>query len=229
MINFIIDNPNIKEIIHNIMMNYNYQYSINSPSTIPKTSYNIYILTYNNQTKIKTNSIMNHIRHELNDWLSIIILLDSPIKLKQDILNKKLFLLDVIEKNSSTQPLLKEDIKISLTNFFKREDSLKYNYKNIFYNIPYQDILYIENDSINKRCLIKTTEVDIYIPGSLTKIYNNLDKRFIKCSRSYILNIQKVKKYDKKNNIIYFSKDIKIYEISRAKKNEIANILRGVS
>ena len=88
--------------------------------------------------------------------------------------------------------------------------------------------MFIENDSENKRCLIKTNNNNYYIPLTLSKLIDNLDNRFIKCSRSYIINLEKVRIYNTKNNIIYFDDEISICEVSREKKKEIIAYLRGI-
>ena len=66
------------------------------------------------------------------------------------------------------------------------------------------------------------------MPESISKILNQLDKNFIKCSRSYIINLKKVRYFSIKNNIIYFNKEIKVYEVSRNKKKELINFLRNI-
>ena len=135
---------------------------------------------------------------------------------------------DIISTKKDFKERLKEDILISIKNLDKKNNILKFTYKGSIYNIPYQDILFIENDSENKRCLIKTNNNDYYIPLTLSKLIDNLDNRFIKCSRSYIINLEKVRTYNIKNNIIYFDNEISICEVSREKKKEIIAYLRGI-
>ena len=63
---------------------------------------------------------------------------------------------------------------------------------------------------------------------NLSSIISKLDDRFIKSSKSYIINIEQVLQYNIKENIITFSNKKQIYEISRNKKKEIINKLRKV-
>ena len=63
---------------------------------------------------------------------------------------------------------------------------------------------------------------------NLSSIISKLDDRFIKSSKSYIINIEQVLGYNTKENIITFSNKKQIYEVSRNKKKEIINKLRKV-
>lgn len=78
----------------------------------------------------------------------------------------------------------------------------------------------------NKRSVIKTETSEYYIPLTLPKIEKILNENFIKCSRSYIININKMREYNTKDNIITLNGNLKIYEISRQKKKEIINLMR---
>jgi len=228
MINFIIDEIIYKDIIDKIMINYNYEYQVNLLNDIEEnTGTNIYLLT---STKQKDKSIhkIEKIRKELDDWSSIIILLTDNINVKYEIYDKGLYILDIISNKQNVEINLKKDILKSLKSISKRGKILKYTYKNIIYNIPFQDITYIENESINKRCIIKTKSSSYYIPGSLSKVSKQLDTRFEKCSRSYIINLDKVRRYNIKNNEIELEDNFKLYEISRNKKKRILNYLRGL-
>ena len=225
MINFIIEDNDLKKIINKIMMNYNYKYNIQNYSKEINTT-NIYILDYD-PNRILNLSKLKNIRYNLNDWSSIIILVTKNNKIKNDLFNKKYLILDIININN-IEKRLKEDINLIINHIFQKFNNLNYNYKNIYYSIPFQDIYYIENDSTNKRCLIKTFEDTFYMPESISKILNQLDKNFIKCSRSYIINLKKVRYFSIKNNIIYFNKEIKVYEVSRNKKKELINFLRNI-
>ena len=111
-------------------------------------------------------------------------------------------ILDIISTTKDFKERLKEDILISIKNLDKKNNILKFTYKGSIYNIPYQDILFIENDSENKRCLIKTNNNNYYIPLTLSKLIDNLDNRFIKCSRSYMTKNVEKEKISHKNRFI---------------------------
>ena len=86
----------------------------------------------------------------------------------------------------------------------------------------------VQKEQDNKRCIIKTIEKDYYIQGNLHQIESQLDKRFIKCNRSYIINLEQVESYDIKKNILKFKNGIELYAVSRNKKKEIINYVRGI-
>ncbi len=226
MINFIIEDINLKEIIEKIMMNYNLEYKINKYNDQKTKELNsIYILNYDTTNKAEINKLLN-IRINEDDWSSIIILISDNSNIKYRLVDNKLLILDVIDKNKDIYNQLIENIKISLKILTETSNSICYTFKGILYNIPQKDIVYIESDSKNKRSVIKTETSEYYIPLTLSKIEKILDENFIKCSRSYIININKMREYNIKDNIIILNGNLKIYEISRQKKKEIINIMR---
>lgn len=226
MINFIIEDINLKETIEKIMMNYNLEYKINKYNDQKTKELNsIYILNYDTTNKAEINKLLN-IRINEDDWSSIIILISDNSNIKYRLVDNKLLILDVIDKNKDIYNQLIENIKISLKIITETTNSICYTFKGILYNIPQKDIVYIESDSKNKRSVIKTETSEYYIPLTLSKIEKILDENFIKCSRSYIININKMREYNIKDNIIILNGNLKIYEISRQKKKEIINIMR---
>lgn len=226
MINFIIEDINLKETIEKIMMNYNLEYKINKYNDQKTKELNsIYILNYDTTNKAEINKLLN-IRINEDDWSSIIILISDNSNIKYRLVDNKLLILDVIDKNKDIYNQLIENIKISLKIITETTNSICYTYKGILYNIPQKDIVYIESDSKNKRSVIKTETSEYYIPLTLLKIEKILNENFIKCSRSYIININKMREYNTKDNIITLNGNLKIYEISRQKKKEIINLMR---
>lgn len=226
MINFIIEDINLKETIEKIMMNYNLEYKINKYNDQKTKELNrIYILNYDTTNKAEINKLLN-IRINEDDWSSIIILISDNSNIKYRLVDNKLLILDVIDKNKDIYNQLIENIKISLKILTETSNSICYTYKGILYNIPQKDIVYIESDSKNKRSVIKTETSEYYIPLTLLKIEKILNENFIKCSRSYIININKMREYNIKDNIITLNGNLKIYEISRQKKKEIINLMR---
>ena len=188
--------------------------------------FKIYIL---NQTNISKSGleVAKYIREKLDDWKSIIIFISNTNEYKLNILTKRLYVLDYILIENIKYDL-KELINICLKNYDSRPKELNYKYKSINYNIPFKDIIYIEKEQDNKRCIIHTLKDDYYIQSTLSKLISNLDDRFIKSSKSYIINIEQVLQYNTKENIITFNNKKQIFEISRNMKKEIINKLRKV-
>ena len=216
-----------KSIINKLLVDTNYVYQTKEYENEEKDNFfKICIIEYN---KISDTSykIMQKIR-ESNDWSSLFIVVTKEKSNAFDLYNKRLMILDMIEENNNYETNLTNAIKIALRNYETRPKTLHYTYKNITYNIPLNHIIYIEKLKDDKKCLIKTISDEYFIQGSLSKMEEKLDKRFIKCSRSYIINLERVLSLDTKKNIIEFHNGKKIYEISRNKKREIQEYLRGV-
>ena len=240
MIEFIIYEDNLiylkkyTDLIEKILMNYDIYYHFSYFDSYTKKYEEI---VNNNCFKVYLLSLekdplrfIKRIREIKDDWQSMIIVINSDESIKNKLLLGRLLIVDIIDKNSIIMERLKSAIQICLKNFDKRPNTLKYTYKNTIYNIELYKILYIEKEKDNKRCLIQTTEKEYIIQGNLNKVNEKLDKRFIKCNRSYIINIEQVDYYNIKKNIIKFKNKIELLGcVSRDKKKEVQNKLRRIN
>ncbi len=238
MIEFIIIEDNLsyinkyKLLIDRIMMNYDIEYdfimfdrySKEILKLIPQGIFKIYILDYSKKEQIE--SMIKYIREKQDDWQSLILLL--YISKRPHIMKENLFIINAIDKSKNFENNLLRSLQICLKNYDQRPNTLKFCYKKIIYQIDYKDIVYIEKEQENKRCIIKTIKREYYIPGTLNKIQKLLDDRFFKCSKSYIINIEQMESYNKKENIIIFHNGLKITAISRSKRKDIINYLRFI-
>lgn len=234
MIQFLIyeENKELEEIcvtlIEKTIINYDFEYNIakinleSAKKYEYPTAFKIYILSLNN--KIGLN-LAKEIREQRNDWQSMIIFTSNCQK---EVTSSRLFIVDCIETKGNYKQRLQEALKISLANFDSRPNTLKYTYRNTVYNIDFYKIIYIEKELDNKRCLIKTLDKSFYIPGNLTQVEKLLDKRFIKCSKSYLINIEQVEQYNTKDNLITFKNGITLDAVSRSKKTIMIDYLRGL-
>jgi len=217
------------KIIDKVMMNYDIDYNFIAydkyrKELLNKDNFKIYIISYN------TDSIelIKYIREELDDWKSLIIILYKDKEDKEKVIKEDLFIVDYINKRKHFEEKLLRNIQICLKNYDQRPNSLRYTYKNTLYNIEYNKILYIEKEQDNKRCIIHTKNKKYYIQGTLNKVKTLLDNRFIKSSRSYIINTEQIISYDIKSNILTFKNKIKLDGVSRDNKKIIINHLRRV-
>lgn len=240
MINFIILEDELiyvhkyKEIIDKVMMNYDTSYNFfiydrytsKINNFINNETFKIYILDYDN--KKDTLKMIKYIREYLDDWESLIIIIYNDKDIKNKLVKESLFITDYINKNKNLISKLTRAIQICLKNYDKRPNSLRYCYKKVLYNIDLKRILYIEKEQDNKRCIIKTIDKEYYIPGTIKQVYDMLDERFIKGSRSCIVNLEQISTYDIKTNIITFKNNIKLNAISRNNKKYIINYLRRI-
>ena len=235
MIDFIMVDDNLyylhksKKIIDKVMMNYDIEYNFIAydkyrKELLNKDSFKVYIISYKNDSI----ELIKYIREKLDEWKSLIIVLYKNNEDKNKVLKNNLFIVDYINRNKNFEEKLLRNIQICLKNYDQRPNSLKYKYKNTSYNIEFQKILYIEKEQDNKRCIIRTIEKEYYIPGTLNKVSKLLDKRFIKSSRSFIINKEQMLFYDIKSNIIMFKNNMYLHGVSRDNKKDILNYLRGI-
>lgn len=226
---------NIKLIIEKIMMNSDEEYKISSVNSFSKNwkepldndNFKICLLSVNSRTASGL-TIAKYLREKLSDWQSMIIFISNTNDYKYEIIDYHIMPIDYLLKTNSNYNLLLESaIKTSLKNYDNRPKTLKYNYKNTLYNIRLANILYIEKEKDSKICLIKTTTNTYMYSGNLKSLEEKLDKRFIKCNRSYIINVEQVVSYNIKSNLMIFNDGNAINIVSRTKKKEIINYLRS--
>ena len=220
---------NSKNIIDKVMMNYDINYNFIAydkyrKELLTKDGFKIYIINYS----IDTIELIKYIREYLDDWKSLIIVVYKEREEKLKLIKEDLFIVDYINKNKHYEEKLLRNIQICLKHYDQRPNSLKYTYKNISYNIDFDKIIYIEKEKDNKRCIIKTLDKEYYIPGTLKDVFKLLDKRFIKSSRSFIVNKELMLSYDIKTNIMKFKNNIYLDGVSRNNKKKIINYLRGI-
>ncbi|MBQ6323365.1 MAG: response regulator transcription factor [Bacilli bacterium] len=241
MIEFIICEDNeeftnrYKYIIEKVMMNYDIEYNFNAfngyskkwEKISKKDNFKVYILDLKTDEGSGIDAA-RYIREELDDWQSMIIIVTAYPEYRYEALCKRLMLVDFVNKLDGFEQRFSQAIQISLKNYDKRPNSLKYTYKKVVYNVEFHKIIYIEKEQDSKRCIIKTIEREYYIQGNLSKILSLLDDRFIKCNRSYIINLEQVDSYDIKSNVIMFKNGEKLYAVSRDKRKEVLNSVRGI-
>ena len=169
------------------------------------------------------------IREECDDWSSMIIIITSFPEYKYEALGKRLMLVDFINKVDNSDKKLKDAFQICMKNYDNKYKSLKYVYKKTAYNIEFKTIISIEKEQDSKICIIKTTHGKFYIQGSLNQVLKKLDNRFFKCHRSLAVNINQVESYNRKTNTIRFKNKEESELISRNKKKELFNLVRGIN
>lgn len=243
MINFVIcEDESIlakeyKNEIDKFMMNYDNEYIFKffdgyteewKKFARTNTDFKIYLLD------IKTNKgsgldAARLIREVYEDWNSMIIIITSYTEYRYDALTKRLMLVDFINKLDDCSKYLQEALSICMKHYDKRPKVLKYTYKGNIYNIDFKNIVYAEKEIESKLCKIYTSKESYTYPGTLTKLLNELDNRFIKISRSTIINTRQVKRYDIKKNSLLFRTGIELEDISRDKRKDLIKCVRGLS
>jgi len=213
----------ISKIIDKTLINNDDDYTITTFSKFDKSFENkinekkskIYILDIEIKDSISGIDIARKIRKD--DWDSIIIFVTSHNELGYQALKAQIMLLDFISKYDNFENNFVLTIKkaISLINSKK---AIKFDVDGISYIIHLNDILYIEKDTVDRKCIIKTTYTEIAVNKTLNYMIENLDDRFYLCHRSCLVNTEKIRKVDWKNSSIFFDNGEVINLLSRDKK-----------
>lgn len=169
------------------------------------------------------------IREEYDDWVSMIIMISGYAEYKYEALSKRLMLVDFINKLDCSEQKLQDALLICLKHYDNKYKSLRYTYRNIAYNIEYRSIIKIEKEMDSKRCIIHTEEGDYPIQGTLNEVLEKLDKRFFKCNRAIAINVEQIQYYNFNKNVAVLKNGEEFNGISRSKKREMFNRVRGVS
>ena len=98
------------------------------------------------------------------------------------------------ERLEETILRLLDDVKLSNSNFIKIDNKTLINEN---------DINYIKKDGM--KLIIRTSEQDYITYSSLNKFIPCLPYNFVRCHKSFIVNINNVTKFDIKNNSVLFS------------------------
>lgn len=161
------------------------------------------------------------------DWNSQMIVATTHEQLKNATLTSRMLMLDFITKYYNLEESLKECLKICL-NIVETHQSLNFQYNGELYQIPYNDILYIEKNVDDPYSTIVTKDKDIEIKRTMSTIENDLkeDERFFRTHRSCIINIDNVTSIELKDNIINFGKKSTTL-LSRDKKGELKDLLNN--
>ena len=151
------------------------------------------------------------------DWNSIIIMVTSHNELGYDALKAQIMLLGFISKFDNCSGNLDKVLQKAVSNVGDKK-VLHFESAGISYRIYLDDIIYVLKDTIERKCLIKTTYSDILINKTMTEMVAELDKRFYLSHRSCLVNTEKIYKVDFKENTIYFRGGESINLISRDKR-----------
>lgn len=235
MLNFIVCEDDhkfrqqVKQQINNFMMNCDMSYRVYEFDGYDKEfenlatsdiGFKVYLL----DIKAKPGSGIDaarYIREELDDWISLIVIITAFSEYRYEALTNRLFLLNFISKVDHCMEKLKDVLKIIMKNYGNRGKTLSYEYNYVVYQIEYRHIVYIEKEQDSKRCIVQTTYGNFKVPKSIIELEKILDKRFLKVHRSLIVNTEKIQKYDIKENEIIFNNGMSTNLISRSKKKEL--------
>ena len=242
MINFIIceDEPELlkeyKYQIDKFMMKYDIDYKTHMFNSYDRKweksvrkikGFKVYLLDIKTANGSGINAA-RQIREEYDDWVSMIIMISGYAEYKYEALGKRLMLVDFINKLDHSEQKLQDALLICLKHYDNKYKSLRYTYKNIAYNVEFRSIIKIEKEMDSKRCIIHAEEGDYPIKGTLNEVLQKLDKRFFKCNRSIAINVEQVQYYNLGKNVAVLKNGEEFKDVSRNKKKEMFNHVRGV-
>jgi two-component system LytT family response regulator len=95
--------------------------------------------------------------------------------------------------------------------------------------VKIEDILYFEADGSYTHVI---TSSEKYLVCKKIKEFDELlqdDSRFFRVHRSYFINVQQIKKYNKKEGATLLFDNQKIIPVAREKKSEFDNFISGIS
>lgn len=222
--------------IDKFMMNYDMDYTCytfdcydkNWTTTIRNlVGFKIYILDIKTE-KGSGIDAARMIREEFDDWVSMIIMISGHPEYRYEALGKRLMLVDFINKIEHPERKLQDALLICMKNYDNKYKALRYKYKNTAYNIEFRSIVKIEREQGSKRCIIYTDEGNFFIQESLNDLLKKLDKRFFKCSRGVAINVEKVESYNFKENTAKLKSKEEFKDVSREKRREMFNRVRGI-
>ena len=155
-----------------------------------------------------------------NDMDSIIIFLSSREELAYTVSKLDLMFLSFISKYDLCLEKLERTIDKALKIVGKKQ-SLVIKDNGTLFNIPYDDILFILRDTVDRKCVIKTEYGEFKVGKPLADIKKLLDDNFIYCHRSHIVNTKNIITVDKKNRIITFVNNDVVDVMNEEFKKEI--------
>ena len=149
------------------------------------TSIKIYIMDIELENSISGIEIAKKIRE--NDWESNIIFITTHDKMFESVFRKVYNVFDFIEKYDNMEDRLTKDIlDISKHNFDYK--TFKYSTNNVDVQIYLKSINYFTRDSKERKIVINTDNNEFYINMTIKELEKLLDSRFIKVSRSTLVN-----------------------------------------
>lgn len=159
------------------------------------------------------------------DWNSPIIICSSHKELKNTGFASRLLMLDFIIKDKNILNNLEKALKVAF-NIIDCHKSYNFKFNGEYYQIPYESILFIEKNLNDNYSTLFTKRSKYVIKDSIINILSNLnDERFLKCSRSCIVNMDNILSIDFINSTICFG-ELSTDLVSREGKKALRNFIK---
>lgn len=214
----------VKEIISNTLFSYNIDYNILvynkytsklkeeiKDMSIIKT----YILSVDLKQNISGIDIAEYIRDF--DCDSYIIFLTHHGNMFETVHRTVCNVFEFIEKYQNMDKRLTRDIK-KIIKYSLDNKSLDISYMSSNYKILYKSITYIERNTSTRKLVIHTKYNEFVCNLSIVDILKQLDKRFIRVSRSKIVNKDHIQEINWNKGYVILCDNTKIESISKKYK-----------
>ncbi len=155
------------------------------------------------------------------DWKSPMIIVTTHEQLKNAAFTSRMLMLDFISKFYNCEDNLKETLILTF-DIIESNPSLNFQYNGELYQIPYEDILFIEKNVDDMYSTVVTRESKLKVKKMIGTIEEELskDSRFFRTHRSCIVNIDNITSIELRACIMHFG-DIETPLLSRDKKKEL--------
>lgn len=151
------------------------------------------------------------------DWTSPIIIVTSHDEFKVVGFTGKILMLDFISKDKLLKKNLSDTLKLALE-IIDNKPTYNFSYKGDYFSLPYDDIIYFEKNLRDNSSIVVCENEDYMVRKTISEIEDELiDTKFFKTHRSCIVNLNKIKKINYDDGIIYFN-GFKIDLLSRSNK-----------
>ena len=214
----------VKEIISKTLFPYDIDYSIvtyNKYTTKLKEEIKdmsimkTYILSVHLKQNISGVNIAEYIREF--DCDSYIIFLTHHGNMFEKVHGTVCNVFEFIEKYQNMDKRLTKDIK-KIVKYSLDDKILDISYKSSHYNILYKSIKYIERDTSTRKLIIYTKYNTYKCNSSIKDILKQLDKRFIRVSRSTIINKDFICEINWNKGYVILNDNTKIESVSKMYK-----------
>ena len=180
----------------------------------------VYILDIQLANKISGITIAKLIREV--DWVSEIIFITNHDKMFESAYRNVYAVFSFIEKFHDFDRRFKKDIRAILKRNFDNK-MFKYNANNVELNLFYRAILYITRDTEERKLVIVTPTNKYKITMTIKEVMDLLDKRFVQCHRSCIVNKDHVEEKNYKEGYFVLDNGEKVYLLSKKHKKLMEN------
>ena len=211
----------VKDIISNTLFSYNIDYNIVvydkyttklkqeiKDMSIMKT----YILSVHLKQNISGINIAEYIREF--DCDSYIIFLTHHGNMFETVHRTVCNVFEFIEKYQNMDKRLTKDIK-KIIKYSLDNKVLNVSYMSSQYKILYKSILYIQRDTKTRKVLISTKCNKYFCNMTIKDILSKLDKRFIRISRSTIVNKDHIWEINWNKGYVILYNNIKVEGVSK--------------